>query len=176
MAARGQERGAQSASGLATPRVSAQRVGSVSREFDESFVTGRIGRLFIVRWRARLTAPAMRRVFEEMLEARRELGVTLVNISIIPDGVDGPSAEDRAETGTRMHVIDYLCEAIYTVLEGDSTSHKVFRGLMSVYAMLLRPHIDACSTVEEAFAKVGARLNLDPAALLAEARAQGLLE
>lgn len=140
-----------------------------------AFVCGTIGRVFVVRWLSDVSRPEMRRVFECMLDARRELGAPLVNISIIPAHISGPPREITESTDTHFRIVDHLCDAIYTVLEGEGDSQKILRGMIAMQALALHLEMRPCSDVTEAFSKAAAHVGRDANQMLAEARARGLV-
>ena len=142
---------------------------------DAAFTCGVIGRIVVVNWQTDITLPGMRRAFECILDARREVGAPLVNISVIPTEAKGPAPAYGAATERHFRIVDHLCEAIYIVHAGHSVTHKLWRGVTSIATLVLRMEIETCSSVEEAFALAGRRVGGNPTALLAEAQARHLI-
>lgn len=140
-----------------------------------AFVCGSIGRVFVVRWQSDVSRPEMRRVFECMLEARREAGVPLINISVIPAHIAGPPREHTETSNATFRIVDHLCDAIYTVLEGEGDAQKILRGMIAMQALAMHLEMEPCGGVEEAFAKAAVHVGRDAAEILAEARARGLV-
>ncbi len=140
-----------------------------------AFVCGTIGRVFVLRWQADVSRTEMRRAFACMLEARREVGVPLVNISVIPANVDGPPRQNTEATESHFRIVDHLCDGIYTVLEGDGDSRKILRGMIAMQALAMQLEMAPCDSVTEAFARAAMHVGRDADELLAEARARGLV-
>ena len=95
-----------------------------------AFRTGLIGNVFIVRW---LSVPASgenRAVLGELREARRRLGTPVIFVNMIPDGVDLPSADARADMQAITPQLLECTDAIQLVIGGEGVMRTMMRSLV----------------------------------------------
>jgi hypothetical protein len=94
------------------------------------FRSGLIGNVFIVRW---LSVPASgenRAVLQALREATRQLGAPVVFVNMIPEGVDLPSAEARADMQAITPQLLECTGAIQLVIGGEGVMRTMLRSLV----------------------------------------------
>jgi hypothetical protein len=136
---------------------------------------GTIDRICFVRWSGRPTGDEARRVAEGIIGARRRVGHPLVLVAMIPPSAKLPDADARQELQKQTPIIDRMCESQYVVLEGDTIANALVRGAVTAVTILLRAPVIVLPTVQAALDHACARLGLEPATVLAEARARRLV-
>jgi hypothetical protein len=140
-----------------------------------NYVCGTIDRIFIVRWVGEVTRAAMSDVFTCMVTARRQLGVPLVTVSIVPDDLEGPPHTSTPTTESHFQIVDRLSDALYAVFEGDRLQRRILRGLVALRALTMRIEVLPCATAGEAMERAARHVNRDPDELIVIARDAGLI-
>jgi hypothetical protein len=94
------------------------------------FRTGLLGNVFIVRWLSVPAAGENRAVLGELREARKRLGVPVTFVNLIPDGVDLPDANSRADMQTITPQLLECTDAIQLVIGGEGVMRTMMRSLV----------------------------------------------
>ena len=139
-------------------------------------VFGRVERVFFVRWRAPITDEAATRVMAAMMEARREAGHPLVNISILPPESGEPTPDRSASIQRRAPIAEHLCEVIYVVVPITSPSREKWHRSAAHSDAITRMPVEMCDSASDACHRAAVRLGLDAEALIDEARRRELMD
>lgn len=94
------------------------------------FRIGEIGNVFIVRW---LSVPAPgenRAVLAHLREARKRAGTPVLFVNVIPEGVDLPDANARADMQAITPQLLECTDAIQLVIAGDGVMRTMLRSLV----------------------------------------------
>ena len=136
----------------------------------------RVGRICFVNWVSGPTADDMRFVTDAILDARRAAGLPLMLIAIFPPGGRLPGYDATTEAARLMPVVDRLCDSQWVVLLGDDLKSALVRGMVEIGFAAMRKPGTIVGSIEEAVDGACMQLKLDPAAVLAEARARGVMD
>lgn len=136
----------------------------------------RFGRIMLERWHAAPVSGDLHEILDAFAVARKQAGGDLVVIEVISTGVTPPPAEAIREAIRGIRRLRYLRSMHLVVIEGDSVKRALIRGIFSTIAFALGETATMCPTVEEAVARACEVTGQDPAALLRELGAAGLLE
>jgi hypothetical protein len=140
------------------------------------YVSGSIGRIFIVRWRHyRLADVAI--VKSEIAELRRLVGGRLVYLSLIPDGAHTFSAYEIDALSTFVReLLERDCESIHHVVAGEGFVASARRSLITKIALeSARPKLfHVYESLDEALGAIARARGESKQALLEDARARGL--
>jgi hypothetical protein len=137
---------------------------------------GTINRILFVQWNSQPDAADVRLVVDAMHEARRAAGPPLIMIGTVVRGATMPTWDGRGEIIRRTPTVERLCETIYGVLVGDDVGTVLLRGCVALASAMMRHPVILVASVQVAVERACARLRIDPAAVLAEAIARGLVD
>jgi hypothetical protein len=140
------------------------------------FVSGSIGRIYVVRWRHYRLAdvPIVR---SEIAELRRLVGGRLVYLSLIPDGAHTFSAHEiDALSGFVRELLERDCESIHHVVAGEGFVASARRSLITKIALeSARPKLfHVYESLGEALGAIAKTRGESKQALLEQARARNL--
>ena len=130
------------------------------------------------RWHAAPASGDLPDILDELALARKDAGGDLVVIEVISAEASLPSAEAVRDAMRCVRRLRYLRSLHLVVIEGDSVQRALIRGVFTSLAFLVGEAEGAtmCRTLDEAVARACEATGQDPAALLREIGATGLLE
>jgi len=140
------------------------------------YTLARFGKIMLQRWHAAPVSGDLHEILDAFAIARKEVGGDLVVIEVISAGASPPDAEAIRGAIQGIRRLRYLRSLHLVVIEGDSVKRALVRGVFSTIAFALGEAATMCPTVEEAVARACEVTGQDPAALVHEIGAAGLLE
>jgi hypothetical protein len=141
-----------------------------------AFITGVLGRVFLVRW-IRFHLAALQGVREEIAESRRIVGRRLVYLSLIP--ATARVFSDGERDALAAYVRDLLvhdCESIHHVIAGEGFAASARRSIVTNLAVsAARPEVfHTHATLEEALLSIASEVGKPGVALLSWAEGREL--